>query len=637
VNARAVAALLDAGGPLAAVLPGYAPRPEQQAMAERIAATLAARGVLVCEAGTGTGKTFAYLVPALRSGRKTIVSTATKALQDQLFHRDLPLLRQALASPGKVALLKGRQNYLCHLRLERAGGAAELGPRRQALLARLREVAEHGASGDLEAVPELDDDAELRYLVTSTTDNCLGQECPHLDACFVLRARRAAADADLVVVNHHLLFADMALKVGGFAELLPMADAVILDEAHRLPDIATTFFSRAVSTQQLAHLCRDVAGAALTEAPDMPDLGASAQALEASLALLRGCANGTQIRRLDWRALDAEAALSRALGAVQDTLGGLVSALAVGAERGALLAHLSTRALDLSARWEAFGSADASRVRWLEVGSRSVTLYDTPVSVAGEFAAQVAGSGAAWVMTSATLAVAGSFDHFRRALGLAEADEALWASPFDYASQALLYLPELACEPGARDFEQVLLAAALPVLRASAGRAFFLFTSHRSLTLMADLLRAHGGFPLLVQGEAPPRELLRQFRTLPRAVLLGTATFWEGVDVRGEALSVVIIDKLPFGVPDDPVLQARAAALREAGGNPFMELSLPAAVTALKQGAGRLIRDSADRGVLMLGDVRLRRRHYGRVFLESLPPMPITSDVAEVERFFSSA
>jgi ATP-dependent DNA helicase DinG len=628
------AALLGADGPLARLLPGFNPRPEQQAMAIAIANALATRGVLICEAGTGTGKTFAYLVPALVARRKTIVSTATKALQDQLFHRDLPLVRRALGAGGTVALLKGRQNYVCHQRLERALGHPEFGPRRMALVERIRLFAEHTDSGDLEAVPELDDDRELKALVTSTTENCLGQDCPYLDRCFVAAARRDAASADLVVVNHHLLFADLALRETGFAELLPNAEAIVLDEAHKLPEIASTFFSRSVSTQQLLHLCRDLATAVEVEAPDATHALTAAHEVDNAQRDLRD-RSPTQARRLDWRRGHDEPGLAAALGAVEAALAALQDALADTAERGPMLQHCAARALDLATRWSAFGRDDPGRVRWLELAASNVTLFDTPVSVAQEFAAKVAASDAAWVMTSATLAVAGRFDHFRAALGLAEATEALWASPFDYATQSLLYLPALPLEPGAPEFERVLVAAALPVLTASRGRAFFLFTSHRSLARVADLLRAHGGFPLLVQGDAPPRELLRRFRSLPDAVLLGTATFWEGVDVRGEALSVVIIDKLPFGVPDDPVMQARGAALREAGGNPFLELQVPAAVTALKQGAGRLIRDRDDRGVLMLGDVRVRRRPYGRVFLDSLPPMPITDAIADVERFFA--
>ena len=628
--------LLGVGGPFERELAGFQPRDVQQEMASVVATTLARREVLVCEAGTGTGKTFAYLVPVLASGLKTIISTATKTLQDQLFHRDLPIVCRALGTDSDIALLKGRQNYVCLYRLERAAVSAEVDARRLPLLAAMQRWAEQSDSGDLEEVRLLDDDPQLRSVVTSTTDNCLGQDCPRYDQCFVVHARRTAAAADVVVVNHHLLFADLMLRETGFAELLPNADAIILDEAHKLPEIASTFFSHSLSAQQVASLSRDVRVGADDEAPDMPALKAALANLDLALAMLRQ-ALGVSMRRSDWATLREEHGIVEATSAFGAALRELDELLELAAVRGNLLANCSERMQSLRMRWDAFSaSADEERVRWVDVAQRNFTFYDTPVSVASEFAGHLDSSQAAWIMTSATLAVEGRFDHFLNALGIRAARQELWASPFDYANQSLLYIPPLQREPRVEGFERELVDAALPVLRASRGRAFFLFTSYRSLDLCAAMLRVELDYPLLIQGEAPRSELLRLFQTTDNAVLLGTATFWEGVDVRGERLSLVIIDKLPFGVPDDPVARARNAAIAAAGDNPFTSLTLPEAITTLKQGAGRLIRDVADHGVLMIGDIRLRRKSYGRAFLNSLPPMPITDQLADVEGFFAA-
>lgn len=639
--ATRAAAALGADGPFVSRLPGFAPRVDQQAMAAEVAEVLAGRETLVCEAGTGTGKTFAYLVPALLSGLRTIVSTATRTLQDQLFHRDLPVVRDALGLGLDAALLKGRQNYACLYRLERAAGSPELDPRRQALVERVRAWAPYSTSGDLEEVPELDDDAGLRHLVTSTVDNCLGQECPVYENCFVVRARRAASQADLVVVNHHLLFADMVLRETGFAELLPSAEAIVLDEAHKVPDIASTFFSRSLSGQQLVHLVRDVGEAAGEEAPDMPDLVQAVHALEvareAFTRALSGVAVGPQ-RRLDWVTHGARPEIAVQIGALGDALGELATRLEAAAGRGPALENCFERLLGAAGTLSLFtDGTEPGHVRWAEATGRGFALHDTPVRIANEFSARLEASDAAWVLTSATLAIDGRFDHFCQALGIREARERLWQSPFDYAANSLLYVPPLGREPRAEGFEDELMDAVLPVIRAAGGRTFFLFTSYRALTLCAERLRHELEFPLLVQGEAPRSDLLRRFEALGNAVLLGTATFWEGVDVRGEALSCVIIDKLPFGVPDDPVARARGEACAAEGGNPFAELQLPEAVTALKQGAGRLIRDVSDRGVLVIGDVRIRRRGYGRTFVNSLPPMPFTDQVEDVRRFFAAA
>lgn len=621
---------------MAGELDGFQVRPVQQAMAEEIDDVLARRDVLVCEAGTGTGKTLAYLVPVLRAGLKTILSTATKPLQDQLFYRDLPVVRAALDVDPEIALLKGRQNYLCLYRMRRAQTDTSLDSELTPALKAIESWSRRTVTGDLEQAQALGDNPQLRYAITASADNCLGGECPDFEQCFVFKARRAAVAADIVVVNHHLLFADMVLRDTGFAELLPTAEAVVLDEAHKLADIASVFFSRAVSGQQLQSLIRDGLVAAHHEASDTPELRDVLESLE--LARKRLHHNLERLgQRPSWQVLTNNAACSEAIDNLITALASASAAFEITSDRGVELGHCYQRCKALAATWELFVEGDHNgHVLWAETSERNFTFYATPISVAQSFWERVEQSQAAWVLTSATLAVGANFEHFRARLGLSEAREALWLSPFDYARQALLYLPPIAAEPRADDFEQALLEAVLPVLVASRGRAFFLFTSYRSLERVADMLAGDTRFELLTQGQAPRAELLRRFELAEAPLLLGTASFWEGVDVRGEQLSCVIIDKLPFAVPDDPVTKARSQLLSDGGGNPFREIHLPEAITTLKQGAGRLIRDVSDRGVLVIGDRRLHSKGYGKMFLKALPPMPVTRELADVEAFFAA-
>jgi ATP-dependent DNA helicase DinG len=645
---RSRAALAE-GGALADAINAFAPRPAQQRLAEAVALAFEQRDVLLAEAGTGTGKTYAYLVPALLSGLKTIVSTGTRALQDQLYHRDLPRVRDALGVGIKSALLKGRANYLCRYRLEQAKGEpqssrAAFATREQAAQFQ-RVVAWSGRTrmGDLAELDGLPDDSPLLPLVTSTAENCLGSECPFWADCFVVQARQRAQAADLVVVNHHLLLADLALKQEGFGEILPGAQAFVVDEAHQLPELAAQFFGEGLGARPLVELARD----ALRECKDVPGslavVQVPAQQLEHAGRALRTAMEALPVRGTQQRALE-ETAVREAFDALATALAQLGETLAPLREASPGFDACHARAQDSAARlarWlverdldSGFDAADDD-VRWYELTPRGFRLQRTPLDVSGPLRAHRERSHASWVFTSATLAVAGRFDHVATRLGLEAPTTLLEPSPFDWNTQALCYLPPRLPEPMSRDYNAALVDALLPVLRASAGRAFVLFASHRALREAAQALRG-GPWPLFVQGEAPRAQLLQRFRDSGNGVLLGAASFREGVDVAGAALSVVVIDKLPFAAPDDPVFEARLQAVRRGGGNPFRDEQLPQAVIALKQGVGRLIRTETDRGVLVLCDPRLTGKSYGRVFLESLPPLPRTRDVGDVEAFFAA-
>ena len=653
--ARVTLEALGEQAALAAALPGFRPRPAQQRLAAAVTEALERRAVLLAEAGTGTGKTFAYLVPALLSGLKTIVSTGTRALQDQLYQRDLPRVRQALGVGLKTALLKGRANYLCRYRLEHARAEGRFGSREQAALFQ-RIVAWGGRtrSGDLAELDGLPEDSPLLPRVTSTADNCLGGECPFWSECFVVQARQRAQAADLVVVNHHLLLADLALKQEGFGEILPGAQAFVVDEAHQLPELAAQFFGEGVGARPLVELARD----ALAEAAAVPGalaaVQAPAQALERATLDVRAALDGLPTRGTAWRA-HAAAGLAPALAALDASLHALAQALAPLREAAPTLDACAVRALAQQARLRRWRHAlqdagdpaaedlaqdagdplaGADCVHWYELGARGFRLQRTPLDVSAPLRAHRERTQAAWVFTSATLAVAGRFDHLAQRLGIDAARTLIEPSPFDWARQALCYLPPGLPEPAAQDYGQAVLAAVRPVLEASGGRAFLLFASHRALREAAAAL-ADGPWPLFVQGSAPRHVLLERFRASGNGVLLGTASFREGVDVAGEALSVVVIDKLPFAAPDDPVFEARLDAIRRAGGHPFRDEQVPQAVIALKQGAGRLIRSETDRGVLVLCDPRLLGRAYGRIFLDSLPPLPRTRALADVQAFFA--
>lgn len=643
--------LFSQDGPLATAVDGYRSRASQTEMAKAISRAIAGQGTLVAEAGTGTGKTFAYLAPALLWGGKVIISTGTKNLQDQLFLRDIPTVRKALSAPVSVALLKGRANYVCHFHLERTLQNGRLTARED--VGYLREIsrfAKTSSSGDKAELSKVPESALVWNLVTSTRDTCLGSECAYHQDCFVMKARREAQQADVVVVNHHLFFADLALKDSGIAELLPTANTVIFDEAHQLPETATLFFGETLSTSQIAELCRDVLAEGLTHARDGADWGMLVGAVEKASRDAR-LAFPPESIRLALNQIAPSSPLFPALETLRDEMQSLVDVLETQAERAETLEQCRARALELIQRLEiwqkaARGDSDqeknTDRVIWVETFSSSLQLHQTPLSVAPIFSKQREGTPRAWIFTSATLAVKNDFTHYASQMGLSGEAAQSWPSPFNYGQQGLLYVPQGLPQPHAPDYTDAVVDAALPLIEAAGGRTFLLCTTLRAVNRAAERLREifekrKLPYPLFVQGAAGRTELLDRFRAAGNGVLIGSQSFWEGIDVRGEALSLVIIDKLPFAPPDDPVLSARIAAMEKKGLNGFAHHQLPEAIINLKQGAGRLIRNETDRGVLMICDPRLITKPYGRRIWQSLPPFSRTRELEVARAFFQPA
>ncbi len=636
-------AVFGEDGALAAAFDGYQPRPGQMQMARTIRAAINDQRTVVIEAGTGVGKTFGYLAPVLLSGKKALISTGTKHLQDQLFNRDLPTLARLMGATPRTALLKGRANYLCPYRLESTLHEGRLkSPDWVQALHAIKHWATRTRDGDITRLTTVPEDHGIWPLVTSTNENCLGKDCPMLDECFVAKAREAAHEAELVVINHHLLCADIAIRQNGFAELLPAADVIVLDEAHQLPDIASQFFGSAISSGQVIDLLRDTQREQQTEAIDMTDLLTAGAALDAALPPCQSALSSARSDRVAWEEIAQEPAIRRAFDALKTRLTEFSTLLEHAAERGPGLKSCFERAKEmrqqLAAYLDSTPSADAATdpvVRWVERREKSFTLHTTPMDAGKTFSEVVEGTPRAWVFTSATLAAGQDFSHFTRRLNLGVAQCEQTPSPFDYPQQALMYLPTNLPDPKTDpEFTLKILRKVFPVLKASQGRAFLLFTTHRELKKAAEILRGKLPFPLFIQGEGAKAELLEKFRSSGNGVLLGTQSFWEGVDVRGEALSVVVIDRIPFAPPDDPVRRAREAQIKEAGHQPFAVMSIPEAIITFKQGVGRLIRDVTDRGVLVLCDPRLQTTGYGRQILDALPPMRRTPHEAEVLRFF---
>lgn len=626
---------------------GYHPRQSQIEMAKAVARAISEQKVLIAEAGTGTGKTFAYLAPALLWGGKVIVSTGTKNLQDQLFLRDIPTVRKALNAPVSVALLKGRANYLCHFHLERTLQNGRLTSRED--VGYLREISRFskttptGDKSELSRVPET---APVWNLVTSTRDTCLGAECPNYQDCFVMKARKEAQQADVVVVNHHLFFADVALKDTGVAELLPSANTIIFDEAHQLPETASLFFGETVSTAQIIDLCRDVTAEGLVHARDGADWAAVTGRVERAARDLR-LAFPEDMVRLAVAQIASSSAFFGRLQTLKEEIRNMIATLDTQSERAETIEQCRVRAVEVAMRLDAWNGKPekeegTERVQWVESFASSLQLHRTPLSIAPIFAKQREGSPRAWIFASATLAVKNDFGHYASQMGLSGEPAHSWPSPFDYGTQGLLYVPNGLPQPQSFDYTDAVVDAALPVIEAAGGRAFLLCTTNRAVNRAAERLRdefAKRGlpFPLFVQGTAGRTELLERFRAAGNGVLVGSHSFWEGVDVRGKALSVVIIDKLPFAPPDDPVLAARIEVMEKKGLNGFLHHQLPEAIISLKQGAGRLIRDESDRGVLMICDPRLISKPYGRRIWQSLPPFRRTRELAEAIAFLNEA
>ncbi len=631
---------LGAEGLFASQLPRFQPRAPQIELAEAIASCIHDTATLMAEAGTGTGKTFAYLVPVLQSGRTAIISTGTKNLQQQLFDRDLPQVARLLGINPRMRLLKGRNNYLCTYRLNKfRASKAGKDPAVSLALRVIDPWLDRTIDGDLMTLTDVPEDSPIWPHLRSTTDNCLGSECPDFESCYLVRARRRAQKADVLVVNHHLLFADMALKQKEYGELLPEAGVIVLDEAHQIPDTASRFFTDSISDRQCRELIADtrteaseVTGALATVAEPLEHLEQDVRQARYLLCQNNETRSGS---RPDVLAVKKQV---ESLEAMQSSLEKLVKTLQSLAATSTGMERVFARARDMGHCLRCWlDAASAENIYWYEVHPKRFVLHATPLDISKPLQEFRESRSAAWVLTSATLAVNRQFDHFKQTTGLHDARTVLVDSPFDYSRQALLYAPEDMPNPNDRQYPQAVLRAALPVIEACPGGVFFLFTSHFALRNAARVLRQKlPQRPLFVQGEAPRHHLLEDFRCAGNGVLLGAASFWEGVDVVGEELSCVIIDRLPFAPPDDPVLQARLDRIRESGGSPFSRYQLPQAAIALKQGAGRLIRSTTDHGVLMLCDPRLFTKGYGKILLRSLPPVPVTRDFMDIKRFFTS-
>ncbi len=643
-----------ADGPIARARPGYVPRPAQLELARQIAEVAATGDMLVAEAGTGTGKTYAYLVPALLQPGKVLISTGTKTLQDQLFHRDLPEVRKALGVSVVAALLKGRSNYVCHLHLERTVDEGRLISRQEvAWLRKIERFAKESRTGDRADLAEVPETAPLWTRVTSTRDNCLGSECPHVDECFVMKARRKAAEADVVVVNHALFLADLALREEGITDLLPSADLIIFDEAHQLPQAATRFFAEALALGQLIEFGRDTLAATLQHSRESADWTAWVAAFEQACRDWRlACVEVDDApgRRLPLEALKDTQAYDAGHAALREALARLAQGLGAVRERHADLERLVVRATELGERLARFDrqrpdvpeGTDAATdpwVRWLEAGQGATAFrwQAAPLSVARQFSRHRR-PGQAWVFTSATLSVQGDFTHFNRQLGLWEPRTGIWPSPFDYERQALLLVPEMLPEPSDPGFHDAFMQVLLPLVEANPGGTLVLCTTLRAVDrVAADLQQELGDRRLILrQGDRSRTELMSRFREGERAILVGSASFWEGIDFPGQLLTLVVIDKLPFAPPDDPVTEARIRRRREEGGNPFMEYQVPEAAIALKQGAGRLIRTQADWGVLAVCDRRLISKPYGKLLWRGLPPFRRSRQPSEALEFLAA-
>lgn len=635
---RTIKKAFASDGALGRVIPGFQPRQPQLDMADAVEQAIHNEDQLVVEAGTGTGKTFAYLVPALLSGKKTIISTGSKNLQEQLFHRDLPLMVEALGFHGQVSLLKGRSNYLCLDRLSRQmveSHTTETQTDMLSQLVKVRSWSSETKSGDLGECDAIAEDSPIIPTITSTNDNCLGKECPSYQDCFVLKARKRALDSDVVVVNHHLFMADLAIKETGFGELIPEAEVFIFDEAHQIPDIASQYFGQSISSRQIQDLAKDIEIGYRTEVRDMRQLQKAGDRLSQSAMDMRIVLGDTGFRG-NWRDAVASPSIKREVDRLLDAINLVIDVLKLALGRSQLLDTAFERANLIKGRIERVCDVTITGYSyWYDTSPRHFSLHITPLTVADKFHEQVQMKGGAWIFTSATLAVSDDFGHFTSRLGLIPKQQFSLPSPFDYPTQARLCVPRYLPEPNSHGLAQKLVTMLSLVIEENQGRCFFLCTSHSMMRELGEKFRETLSLPVLLQGETSKQKTLAEFMELGNALLVATGAFWEGIDVRGDTLSCVIIDKLPFTAPDDPLLKARIEDCKLQGGDPFQQVQLPDAVITLKQGVGRLIRDQKDRGALIICDNRLVTREYGATFLASLPPIPRTRDLGTIRQFLA--
>lgn len=632
-----ISEFLDKDGLLSKIIPGFTPRESQKQMAEAITKAIELETSLVIEAGTGTGKTFSYLIPIFLSQKKTIISTGTKNLQDQLFFKDIPVIKQLFSFPRKIVLLKGRANYLCLYRLENNLQDGRFISRREVTqLHQIHEWSSLTTTGDIAELTDIPEESStIWYHVTSTIDNCLNQDCEFYKKCFVVKARHEAKDADIVIVNHHLFFADLRLQETGFGELLPSADIVVFDEAHHLRELASIFFSSRISSRQLLELARDSEVEYSKMAKDMQTLRDASVDLQNAVREMRDHF-GFDSKRSAWPETPIMK-ISESINAVKESLRILENHLKLAAERSKGLENCWRRTTQLISSFAVHTEEQhKDTVHWFETFSNGFSIHLTPMNVANQFKMHLAERKRTWIFTSATLTIQNSFHLFVESLGLEQSMQLQLGSPFDYKKQCLLYAPRGLPNPNASNYVEQMVDRIIPVLTITQGRAFILFTSYKALEEASALLKLQIPYPILVQGELSKRQLIEQFKQLGNAVLCGTSSFWYGVDVRGDSLSCVIIDKLPFSTPDEPVLKARIQMLRKQGLDPFIQYQLPNAVLILKQGAGRLIRDIEDRGILMICDPRMVGSRYGETFIRSLPPMSRTRDLKKVNEFFNN-
>lgn len=642
---QAVLAAFDVDGPLARLDPGYRPREPQLQMSRAVARALSRRQALVVEAGTGVGKTFAYLVPALLAGSRTLISTATKSLQDQLFLRDLPRLTKALNTPVRLALLKGRGSYLCLHRMKEARVSGEFPDRRTALaLARIERWALGTATGDFAEIDGLDERSPIIPIVSSSRENCLGQECPDWKSCYVVKARREAMEADVVVVNHHLFFADVTLRDTGVAELLPSVEIAIFDEAHQLAEAGVQFLGTLLGTAALIDFARDLLAQGLAHARGVQDWQALHAGVEKAARELRLAAAGPlatagrELRgtlKLGWRERAAQPGFAAALAGVEQATAEALEALTGVRDAAPDFARLCERAQQLRDLARAFAAEpDLGDVRWIDISPHAARLVESPLDIREAMQQQLEGPPKAWVFTSATLGDDEGLTWFTEPAGLTGAEVLRVGSPFDYAAHARLYVPRGFPKPSEPSHPASVALLASRFARALGGRTFVLTTTLRNLQTVADAVRERfeeGGdaIAVLQQGALPKRVLLQRFLDDPAAVLVGSASFWEGIDVPGDALQCVLIDKLPFPPPNDPLVEARVQRLEAQGRNAFSAYFVAEAAIALKQGAGRLIRTERDRGLLVVCDPRMAGMNYGRRLRAALPPMTPVANEAE--------